>query len=99
MSKNKKIPLTQRICERLDLPTGTLGDMCFIEAAGNRELTVSGCIGLLSYTDDCAILRLCDGTLTVIGEGLTLRSFAGGRVAVRGTLRCIKYGEEECDAT
>lgn len=94
MSKNKKRPLAERIGEKLDIPVGTFGKISFIEAVGNRELTVSGCEGLLTYTDNEAVLRLCDGVLTVCGEGLELRSFAGGRVSVRGTVTCIRYGEE-----
>ena len=94
MNKNKKRPLSERICESLDIPVGTFGKISFIEAIGNRELTVSGCEGLLTYTDSRAVLRMCDGVLTVDGEGLELRSFAGGRVAVRGTVTCIRYGSE-----
>ena len=93
MSKNKKIPAVQRVCEQLDIPVGTLGKISFIEAVGNRELTVSGCVGLLTYSENKVVLRLCDGFVTVCGDDLELRSFAGGRVGVRGILRCISYGE------
>ena len=97
MSKGKKIPIGQRVCERLDIPAGTLGKASFIEAVGNREVTVSGCEGLLNYTENEVALRLCDGLITVSGEGLELRSFALGRVLVRGTVRCIRRGGEGGD--
>lgn len=97
MIKNKKRPLALRVTEKLNMPVGTFGKVSFVEAAGNREITVSGCEGLLTYTDSKAVLRLCDGMLTVCGEELELRSFAGGRVSVRGIVSCIMYGEGEAE--
>ncbi len=94
MSKGKKIPIGQRVCERLDIPVGTLGKASFIEAVGNREVTVSGCEGLLNYTENEVALRLCDGEISISGEGLELRSFSGGRIAVRGAVRSICLGGE-----
>lgn len=97
MSKGRKNPIGQRVCERLDIPVGTLGKASFIEAVGSREITVSGCEGLLNYTDNEVVLRLCDGMVTVSGENLELRSFAGGRILVRGAVRCIRLGDEVGD--
>ena len=92
MNKNKKKPLSQRICETLDIPVGTFGKISFIEATGNRELGISGCESLLAYTGERIVLELCDGVITVLGDGLELRSFSGGRVAVSGTISGISYG-------
>lgn len=92
MSKHKRKPLSQRICETLDIPVGTFGKISFIEAAGNRELGISGCESLLIYTEERIVLELCDGVITVLGEGLELRSFSGGRVSVNGTISGISYG-------
>lgn len=97
MSKGKKIPIGQRVCERLDIPVGTLGKSSFVEAVGSREITVSGCEGLINYTDSEVVLRLCDGMVSVSGEELELRSFAGGRILVRGRVRCIRLGGEVGD--
>lgn len=96
MSKNIKKSLHQRLCETLDIPVGTFGRISFIEAAGNRELSISGCESLVTYTDELVVLELCDGCLTVRGEGLELRSFTGGRVMVSGVITNIGYGVGEC---
>ncbi len=92
MNKSKKKPISQRICETLDIPVGTFGKISFIEAVGNRELSISGCESLLAYTDECIVLALCDGNITVLGSGLELRSFSDGRVAVNGSISGISYG-------
>ncbi|MBQ8551265.1 MAG: YabP/YqfC family sporulation protein [Clostridia bacterium] len=94
MSKNRKKPLSQRICETLDIPVGTFGRISFIEAVSNRELCIDGCEGLITYTEDLVVLVLCDGLLTVKGSGLELRSFSGGRVSVSGIISTICYGAE-----
>ena len=96
MIKKPRKPITQRICESLDLPEGTLGRTSFFEAAGNREITVSGCVGLRTYTDCKVVLELCDGIFSVLGRELELKSFNGGSVSIRGIILSVHYGEE-CD--
>ena len=101
MSKNKKISPLQRLCEGLDIPVGTFGKNSFIEAVGRREVTVSGCEGLVNYTEKEVELRLCDGVVNISGEELQLQSFTLGRVLVRGRVSCIRlrdFGEVD-DAT
>ena len=92
MNKKIKKTLSQRICETLDIPVGTFGRISFIEASGNRELGISGCERLLAYTDERIVLELCDGVITVLGDGLELRSFSGGKVTVNGVISGISYG-------
>ncbi|MBQ8509139.1 MAG: YabP/YqfC family sporulation protein [Clostridia bacterium] len=95
MNKNARKPLSQRLCETFDIPVGTFGKISFIEAAGNRELSISGCESLVAYTEECVVLELCDGCITIRGSDLTLRSFTGGRVTVNGIIVSIFYGREE----
>ena len=100
MSKKIKKPISQLICESLDVPSGALGRTSFIEAVGNRELTVIGCEGLRTYTDSRVVLELCDGVFSVIGKELELKSFLDGTVTVRGIIASVHYGEimpEGCD--
>lgn len=89
-----KLPLSQRILESLDIPVGTFGRISFIEAAGNREINISGCVGLAEYATSRVVLELCDGFITINGSELELRSFSGGRVSVSGIISSIKYGRE-----
>ncbi len=94
MNKSKKKPLSQRVCENLDVPMGTFGRTSFIEAVGNRQVTVSGCEGLHTYTENKIVLELCDGPIILSGQSLELKSFSGGDVAVTGIITDIHYGEE-----
>lgn len=94
MNKKTKKPISQRLCETLDIPVGTFGKISFIEAVGNREICVSGCEGLISYTDELIVLELCDGILKIKGSILEMQSFSGGRVSVNGIISDINYGEK-----
>lgn len=94
MSKNTKKTLSQRICESLDIPLGTLGRTSFIEATGNRQLIINGCFGLKTYTDREVVLELCDGPLSIMGHELELKSFSNGDVEVLGIITDIHYGEK-----
>jgi sporulation protein YqfC len=89
-----RLPLSQRILDKLDIPVGTFGRISFIEATGNREINISGCVGLNEYSASRVVLELCDGFMTIIGSELELRSFSGGRVSVSGIISSIKYGRE-----
>ena len=95
MNKKTKKPFSQRICERLDIPVGTVGKTFFVEAVGRREVSIGGCLGLISYTDMQTVLEVCDGTVTVTGQLLEIHSFSGGRVSVSGIVSGIYYGEGE----
>ena len=97
MNKKSKKSLSQRICEGLDIPDGTLSRSSTAEALGNREVCFGGCEGLVSYTECEVILSLCDNTVSVSGDGLVLRSFSGGRIAVCGRIDCIRYGVRGVD--
>ncbi len=93
MPNNEKKTLLQKLCSFLDIPYGILGKVSFTETAGNKELEISGCIGVIAYTTDKIVLRLCDRILTVCGTGLEFCTFAGGSVSIIGIIRTIEFGE------
>ncbi len=99
MSKKTKKSLAKRLCDTLDIPEGTFGNVSFIEATGNRELSISGCEYLVTYTEELVVLELCDGRLSVRGTNLELKSFTGGRVTVNGAISDIGYGDRECGSS
>ncbi|MCI8388541.1 MAG: hypothetical protein HFE63_08775 [Clostridiales bacterium] len=96
-NESVKLPLSQRILNSLDIPVGTFGGVSFMEAAGNREINISGCLGLSEYSSERVVLELCDGYMTINGSSLELRSFTGGHISVSGIISGIIYGREtEC---
>ena len=95
MNRKTRKPLPQRICEALDFPIGALGSVSGFAGTGNRELLLSGCSGLVSYTGERVVLTMCDGGLTVTGHELEVKSFTGGHISVTGIIETMTFGKEE----
>lgn len=58
------------------------------------SVTVCPCAALIGYTESAVELETEKGYLTVEGEGLTLKSFHGDVMEVRGRVSDIKYREK-----
>ena len=73
-----RLPVSQRVLDALDFPVGAFGRISFVEAAGNREVTVEGCVGLSEYGEKMISLELCDGTMTIAAPGASCGAFRAG---------------------
>lgn len=60
-----------------------------------RELTMTGVTEVVSFEENCVVLRTCMGTLVVQGSQLQLKtlSLEGGQVAVDGKVSALIYEE------
>lgn len=91
MNRSEKEPFLERLRRTLDIPADALGGHSHIEVFGFCELELDGCSSLEEYSDSRIVLLLCDGCLTVIGEGLELSSFSNGAMRVNGQIRSISF--------
>ena len=60
-----------------------------------EDLTMTGVTEVVSFDDTGVILKTHLGTLTVLGEELSLKtlSLEGGQVAIRGKISSLAYEE------
>lgn len=60
-----------------------------------RKLTMSGVTEVVSFDEDCVVLKTCLGTLLVQGKQLQLKQLTldGGQVAVEGHIGALSYEE------
>ena len=65
----------------------------FAELEGNRRVMLSGCQGILLYTEDCVRLRTSCGSVTVYGQGLELGCMTAEGAVVTGKLQRIELTE------
>ncbi len=65
----------------------------FAELEGNRRIVLSGCQGILLYTEDQVCLRTSTGTVTVYGQQLELGCMTPDGAAVTGHLQRIELME------
>ena len=61
-------------------------------------VTVCPCAALLAYSGDEVALETARGVLTITGQGLTLKSFHGDVMEVRGRVTDMKYREKNGNA-
>ena len=84
-AKNKKLPpQEERSTPRLPLKASAM-------LLSRREVTVSGCRRITEYGSARIRLAVCEGTVTVEGRGLTVHTYRGDELTVRGWLTSITF--------
>ena len=87
----KRDALRRRLDGALELPTGMLGGGARIELFADREATIDGCRGILSYSEEAVRLNLGGGAVTFRGQGLTLRALTDREAVLVGRIRQIEF--------
>lgn len=66
-----------------------------LQLDNRNRLTMTGVTEVVSFEDTAVVLQTSQGTLTVQGEGLQLKtlSLEGGQVAVDGQVSALVYEE------
>ncbi len=83
--KNKKLP------PQKDPPTPRLPLKTSAMLLSRQEVTVSGCRRITEYGSARIRLAICEGTVTVEGRGLTVHTYRGDELTVRGWLTAITF--------
>jgi len=68
-------------------------DMPHIEAAGNRELVIDGCKGILEYGNDCIKVDAGRVAVRVEGRCLTLTSMSGDTLVISGRICKVEFAD------
>ena len=79
--------------QAMGLPGGTLANMAMLEIEGSRRAVITGCQGILTYTDDCVCLRTPEGRITFWGQDLQMGCLSVDGATVTGRLQRIEFGE------
>lgn len=70
--------------------TERLGDCVMVTS--NRALTVSGCKRISEYSDTRVRLLLREFELTAVGAGLTVHTYCGDEIEIRGRIEAVYFG-------
>lgn len=63
-----------------------VGPTSELSVCAGREVMAQGVRSILDYSENEVRLRLCDMTLGVRGQGLTMKSYYNGAVCVSGEI-------------
>ena len=99
IKKNKKnienipsqLQKEDKFSKLLSLPEGTFKNFPIIEIRGNREITIDGCTGLLSYGTDNILLETRYCRIKIIGRSLTLNNLTKNVLAIRGFIQNVEF--------
>ena len=93
----------RKLAETLDLPENALGRCPYLVMEANHAIRIDGCREILAYERQEIRLKAGDLTVTVTGEGLTMRSYALMSVRIAGEIRGVtlegvqrRKGEKLC---
>lgn len=75
---------------RLPLPEA-LNNEPKIEMLGNREIIIDGCKGVVEYGENLIKLNTGEYVLSVIGDGLIIKSFDGSVAVISGKIAEITF--------
>ena len=64
----------------------------WMEVEGKRRATLTGCQGILAYTEDRVSLRTNFGAVTIYGQGLEMGCMTPDGATVLGRLQRIELG-------
>ncbi|MBR2460298.1 MAG: YabP/YqfC family sporulation protein [Clostridia bacterium] len=67
-----------------------------VSVVSDRSVTASGCRRIEEYSSCRIVLLLCDTALTVEGRGLTVNTFCGDEIEIRGWVSAVRFGKKDC---
>ena len=59
-----------------------------------KELYISGCKGILAYTDDKVTLDVDEVEISVYGENISMLSYADGEMYISGNILRIEFEQK-----
>ncbi len=84
--KNKKV---QSFAQRFDLPEDLSKDGYHVEIF-NSCAVVDGCKNVNEYSDGVIRLSVGKNIVSVLGNNLTIRSFASSQATIDGHILCVE---------
>lgn len=65
-----------------------------LEMNTKKELYISGCKGILAYTDDKVALDVDEVEISVYGENISMLSYADGEMYISGNILRIEFEQK-----
>ena len=84
-------PVTQRVEQVLELPSGSLCGAARIELSGNRRAVIEGCRGILEYEEGIIRLNTTSGVIRFIGRDLSMSCLNEDSAVVSGYILSLEY--------
>ena len=88
----RKRHIEEIIFDKFDFPLEGIASIPNAQLVGDSQLSIDGCLGIKKYEPSEIIIHTKDFILKISGSSLTMMTFSGGRVSIRGYIS--NYGIE-----
>ena len=82
----QKRHLKEIITDAFCIPLEAIASIPNAQFVGNSELSIDGCLGIKKYETSEIIISAKDYIVRISGSSLTMMTFSGGRVSIRGLI-------------
>ncbi|SHI88413.1 sporulation protein YqfC [Lutispora thermophila] len=89
--KTKSYKIKEKISDALELPKDITLDIPKVTILGKDSITVENHKGIISYNDNQIRINTTCGILTILGEGLTIKSIIQEEIIIIGKISNIGY--------
>ncbi len=90
-SKKKRVSLSRRIADSLDIPDDVIFSMPRISMFGNRELRLENYKTVMEYRDEQIRFACKDKCITVTGASLSITVITDDEVSVTGQIASVSF--------
>ena len=73
-----------------------LGCMSLVEIQSDYEMIISGCRGIVEYTETTVVVETVSGVISVCGMCLCLDVFRGDMLSISGKIISVSFGGDLC---
>lgn len=84
--KTRRSSKLKKILVGAQIPPSAVGLESRIELNGRREVVLEGCEAVLEYSTEKAVMRMCDGVISVCGSELEMANYGEGTVTLSGNV-------------
>ena len=84
--------LVETISNKFDIPLEGIASVPTAQIIGNTLASIDGCTGIKKYEANEIIIRTKGYLIKILGDSLSMLTFSGGRVSIRGNIStyCIE---------
>lgn len=90
-AKKRDIGIMAKAAQVFDLPTGDFENTAHIEFIGNREVSVSGCRGIIEYNDIIIRLNIGRKVLRLSGNGMSICNMFDNDIVITGNIQSMEF--------
>jgi len=94
MMRMRRESAIKKILMGAQIPLSAIGIESRLELNGRREVVIEGCESVLEYTSERAVIRMCDGVVSLLGSEREMTKYGERTVTVSGRLDSISLLEK-----